>query len=54
MTDPTGDAIRANLKSEYEKGWNAAIEKAAEEVRMCTTGNWVLPLLEQIRKLKII
>jgi uncharacterized protein YuzE len=33
--------------------WNAAIEKAASEVRMTVTGNWVLPLLEQIRKLKI-
>lgn len=32
--------------------WNEAIEAAANELRMNTTGDWVNPLLEQIRRLK--
>lgn len=43
-----------NEVSVFEKEiWNAAIEKAANELRINSTGNWVEPYLEQIRKLKV-
>lgn len=58
----SGNGISTTKKAEFDinkitniyakEVWNAAIEKAAEEVRLNTTGNWVIELLEQIRRLK--